>query len=948
MRTRPGSRTRLFRPTVPVLGLLCALWPAVHAHAQNERDDSTTRPAAAGRVVKAFDFEEQDLNPLPVPLGWIRAQDDPAVPRERPGFPIWNGAALDYESPAYSGIGSVRLPTNGGSTALLLRHGVLSIFPNADYLVSARVRTKGLSHARARIVAMLLDERGEPIPTSRVESAMVRSEGEWARIAIEVEGLEPEAAFMQIELQLLQPEQQQRKTYPFQVWQQDFEGAAWFDDLIVAQLPRLEITTGAPGNIVAADTPPDLHILVRDLTGDQIDASLRIFDVHANLVQGEMLRDDGRRVQRRYETTLPAFGWYRALLEVFVDRRLVGVRTLDFIWAPPEAATVTPGIFSIESTLVEPKLAQATPVLVRGAGVNRAALRVWDEQTSVEDLEPGSVRNTIIDALLDSGKRLSFTLQRLPAPLASTLAVDPGEVLKAFEDADGPWLGWGARMLDQYGQRVDMLQFGSNPTLESPALLGDAMEDARRALRGFVPGPTAAIPWPVDRPLPPELSTPGNAIQLIDDHAATPDELASLVDRWLAMHRESTGNDETPARLGLTLRPKRDPSGAGGLQAWSSVGDLARRGVSYWWSAATSGIDRSRFELRLHDAWWVSPGKRGQVMPAPELLAWRVLSEHLSGREALERIELIPGVRMLVLAPRTGQRAEGSAVTDADAGGLVLWLDEPSLDPVSLSLPLAQGPVRVSDVMGNQREVMPTPTGNIGVGMHHIEITRAPIFVEGVNAELVRFLGSLGITPGVLESRSGVHRHELSIRNPWDIPISGRVFVVEPGGYTGDADQIDRSWEINPRVIPFDLGPGETDALRIDFAYSLGELAGAKDLVFDVQLNADRDYPTLRVARSIDLQLSGVEMTLSARRNEAGITVVSAEVTHQLDDEQHFDLIAIAPGEARLRRTVNALAPGQRATRQFAFTRPVPGDEISVVLIPRDPGARLNKSVVVP
>lgn len=926
--------------------MLSALGPTRIAHTQDASADSTTRPAAAARVVKAFDFEERDTNPLPVPLGWIRAQDDPAVPRDRPGFPIWNGAVLDYDAPAYSGIGSVKLPTNGGSTALLLRHGVLSIFPNADYLVSARVRTEGLAHARARIVATLLDERGEPIPSSRVESAMIRSGDEWTRIAIEVEGLEPHAAFMQIELQLLQPEQQQRETYPFQVWRQDFEGAAWFDDLIVAQLPRLEINTASPGNIVASDTPPDLHILVRDLTGDRIDASLRIFDVHANLVQGEMLKDDGRRVHRRYETTLPGYGWYRALLEVFVDRRLVGVRTLDFIWAPPQQGVNTPGIFSIESTLGEPKVAQATPVLVRAAGVSRAALRVWDEQTTKSDLGPGSEQSGIIDALLDSGTRLSFNLARLPAPLAGTLAIDPGEVLRAFEVADGPWLGWGARMLDQYGQRVDMLQFGAAPSLESPAMLDAAMDNARAALRGFVPGPTAAVPWPIDRPLPPELSTPGNALQLIDDHTPTPDEIAGMVDRWVEIHRESTGSDEPPAHLGLTLRPKRDPSGAGGLQAWSSVGDLARRAIAFWWASATSGIDRARFELRLRDAWWISPGKRGQVMPAPELLAWRVLSEHLSGREALERIELVPGVRMLVLAPRTGGSEDES--TSPDAGGLVLWLDEPTLQPVTLSLPLAQGPVRVSDVMGNEREVFPVPTGNIGVGMHHIEITRAPIFVEGVNAELVRFLGSLGITPDVLVSRSGMHHHELRIRNPWDIPVSGRVFIVEPGGYTGDADAIDRSWEINPRVIPFELAPGESDTLRVDFAYSLGELAGAKELVFDVRLHADREYPTLRVRRTIELALPGVEMTLAARRNEAGITVVSAEVVHQLEDEQHFELIAIAPGEPRIRRTINGLGSGQRATRRFAFTRPVPGDEISVVLIPRDPGARLNKSIPVP
>ena len=910
---------------------------------------SPNRPAAAGRVVKAFDFEEQDINPLPVPLGWVRAQDDPAVPRVRPGFPIWNLAKLDYESPAFAGDGSIMLPTNGGSTSLLLRYGELSVFSNADYLVSARVRTEGIVHAGARIVATLLDQRGQPLDATRVESSLVRSEGEWTQIAIELEGLDPRAAFMQIELLLLQPEQQKKhKSLPFKVWQQDFDGAAWFDNLIVAQLPRLEITTGAPGNIIASETSPDLHILVRDLTGEQIYANLRIFDVHSKLVQAEVLNDDGRRVQRRYETDLPGFGWYRAVIEVFADSRIVGVRTLDFIWAPPDQHQQRSGIFSIETPLTNEKLAQATPALVTGAGVDRVALRIWDENTTLEDLDPDGLRFNIIDWLLSAGTQVSFTLAHLPQPLATTLAVDPEEVLGAFSDPNGPWTDWGAQMFDQYGQRVVALQFGATPTLESPALLEQNLADARRALAGFVPGPTTIVSWPIDRPIPPELASPGNALQIADDQSTSPDAMQTLVDQWVAMHSESTGADESPARLGLSVKPLHEPSNQHGVQAWSATSALARKAISYWWAVGSSGMPRDRFELRLGDAWWVSDGKRGQVMPSPELLMWRTLAKHLSNRTPLEQIDLVPGVRMLVISDRPPQPGESTSLTNTPEGGLVLWLDEPTLDPVTLTLPLAKTPVRAFDVMGNETVIDPIKTGNIGVLMHHIPITRSPIIVEGVNPELVRLLGSLKIDPDALEARSGVHNHTLTITNPWDIPISGRVFIVEPGGFAGDPGDIDRSWEIFPRVIPFNLSAGETRELPVDFAYSLGELAGTKRLVFDVELHADQDYPLLRVERSIELGLTGVEMTLSAKRNQAGITVVSVDITHKLDREQHFDVIAIAPNESRIRRTVNALSPNETATRQFAFTKPVPGDEIVVVLLPRDSSTRLNKSVIVP
>ena len=335
-------------------------------------------------------------------------------------------------------------------------------------------------------------------------------------------------------------------------------------------------------------------------------------------------------------------------------------------------------------------------------------------------------------------------------------------------------------------------------------------------------------------------------------------------------------------------------------------------------------------------------------MPAPELIVWRTLATHLGERSAVESLELIPGVRMLVLSERSIESDTDTDKTDAPSGGLVLWLESPTLDPVELTLPLGLEPVQVFDVLGNATTVHPLATGNIDVPTHTVPISRSPIIIEGINPELVRFLASLRITPNTLISQSGLHQHELIVRNPWGITISGRVFIVDPGGYTGEPEDIDRSWEIIPRVMPFNLGPGEERAFPIQIGYSLGELTGEKRLAFDIELDADQRYPTLRVERTIELGLPDVEMDLTARRNDTGITVVSANVSHRMTQNQYFELIAVAPGEPRIRRSINALPPGQVATRQFAFTEAVPGDQIIVILIPRDTSTRLNKGVDVP
>lgn len=950
MRTPQGPQPRHphTRTLGRVFGVSLLLACSGLAHAQTA---GQSRPTASGRVVRAFDFEEQDFNPLPVPLGWIRAQDDPAVPRDRPGFPLWNGGVLDYQSPAYSGTGSVKLPTNGGSTSMVLRYGELSIFANADYIVSARVRTQGLKHANARLVATLLDQQGNELESSRSVSRPIRNEGQWEQVAIQVEGLEPNAAFMRIEMQLLQPEQQAQEDERerFTVWEQDFEGAAWFDDLIVAQLPRLELTTGTPGNIIIdSQSPPELQVLVRDLTGQDIRATIRIFDVHANLVQSETISDESRRVQRHWSPQLPGYGWYRALLEVDVDQQMVGVRTLDFIWASPQQHRHAGGMFSIDASITEPKQAHAAYSLVRGSGVDRAMLRIWDHETTQTDLLPNSMNDGIISRLLGEKIRLGFMLGELPDPLADLVAVDTHEVLDAFRDPNGDWTHWGAETLDQYGQRVLTWQFGERPTQEPGSKLVGQLQSARESLRGFVPGPIAAVPWPVDRTLPPELAVPGVALQVIDDNTTTPRAMGELVDQWTSQRTPSDSSDTPEPKLGMTLHPMYDLREQYGTQAWSAVGALARKAISFWWAASASDVDPQDFELRLSNAWWVSPGKRGQVMPAPELVVWRTLASHLGGRDASQELDLIPGVKMLTITPRTQHTAEPLADGQESRGGMILWLDEPTVDPVTLWLPLAQNSVRVYDILGNETVIEPSPMGNVGVPAHKIELTRSPIIVEDVNIQLVQFLAGLRLNPDTLEARSGIHKHALSITNPWPIPISGRVYIVEPGGYTSRMGDIDRTWEILPRLLEFSLSPNEQRLLPVDIAYSLGEIAGEKELVFDVELKADNDYPLLRVQRTIELELPGIEMNLSAKRNEAGITVVTATVINHRENDEQFEIIAIAPNEPRIRRSINALGPGQSTSRQFAFARPEPGERIIVSLLPRDTATRLNKAVGVP
>jgi len=922
---------------------------APNAIAQSTAADGQ-RPASAGRVVRAYDFEEQDYNPLPVPLGWIRGQEDPDVPRVRPGFPIWNHAVLDYNSPAFSGIGSVKLPTEGGSTSLTLRRGEINIFPNADYLVSARVRTKGLKYAKARVVARLLDQRGELIPQAESITPLVSTENQWQQTALEIEGIYPNAAFIQIEFQLLQPKQQfeENAIEAFAVWDQDFDGAAWFDNLIIAQLPRLEISTGSPGNIVESSTSPSLNILVRDLTGDSIIARARIFDVHGQEVDSQILADGTRRVQTSWTPNLPGFGWYRAMLEVVVDNQLVGVRTLDYIWSAPNEIKINSGMFAIHAQLTDPTIAESAPILIRGAGVSRASLEVWSYTTTKEELDPQAPITQAIIQLINEGVRVSIGLSELPRALAKALSVDPDEVVPVFAGPSTAWLTWGSTMLDQFGQAISNWQFGDQPTQEEPAALNLQLDAIHNALIGYVPGPVLVTPWSIDRPIDPAIVRANTQLSIIDNPATNESAMGIVVDEWVQYTKvaqqaptTSTSKSNHPPALAMMLSPNQSPGLQSEVEVWSSVGALARKAISFWWHAKASGLGGERFELELTDAWWISPGKRGQVMPAPELVVWRTLATHLANRQAIEQLDLIPGVRMLIAGPKPDESNDATGI-------MILWLEEPTIDPIYIDMPLATNDVTRLDVFGNKQVIPVEYSGELNLPIHRIEIGRSPIIIQGVNTQLVRFLGALRITPGKLQASSGVHKHALQLSNPWPFSVRGRVYIVEPGGYTGPPGSIDRSWEIAPRVIPFVLDPNEERSIPVDIAYSLGEIAGRKMLAFDVELEADQDYPLMRIERSIELGLDGIDLTISARRGDDGVTVLSARVTNNLDTNQDFELIAIPPRESRIRRSVNGIKPGEKISRQFAFTMVNPGDQIVVALLHRDTSIRLNKAIIIP
>jgi hypothetical protein len=914
------------------------------------------RPASAGRIVKVFDFEERadiqrpDFNPEPVPVQWFRAQAAPPE-RERPGFPQTNRAEYDLTS-AYRGRVSLKLPTSGGSTALRLSTGVLPVFREPDYAVSAYVRTDGLRHARAFVWAQLLNSAGEPIPGSERRSEPVQSPDGWTRVEVVIPGGFPRAAFLQIELQLLQPEQFRGDAQgPHFVASQDLKGAAWFDDVVVLQRPRVELTSGSRVGVLtgASATEPDrplLRALINDLSGEPLDASLVLQDIDGRELDRLDRRIPAGGAEFSWSPALPRWGWYRAELTLRSGAHTIGQTATQLLWIPGPPGTEPD---QLDNARPERRLGVAIPAMaswehalvpevVRKAGpgaVTIALPPIGAAETAGPD-QLASLRG-LLDALLRDRREVKLALTAVEPELARREGLLTGEAVELLSKPEGSWLPALRVVLDQYGQRVQRWQVSlpHAPGDLPPAVpeLAGALTRLRETLQRFVPGPVVSVSWRADWVWPASTSMPPGLLGL-DLHMPAsfpPAAVRSTLTEWTA----ASGTRAGPATAGgTTTVVVLEPHDAGFGQR-AVVADTFQRAVEAW-AAFPPGTPLPR--LVLPDPWTaVGNVNGGRLEPDARLGLWSTLARHLAGRRVVGTLPSPPGVICRVLAD------EGS--NPDKTGALVLW--DQGADPANrrLSTYLGPGPLTEVDAFGNRRQILAADAN----GLYHLEPTPTPVFIEGIDPELALFLPGLRVEPEFVPAVTAEHRRELVIANPWPMRVTGSVQFVPPAGRAG------RNWRFSPvSAMPFSLGPGQTQRLPFAFSFGAAQEAGATGISAIVKLTADRNYGPLRVTIPIaiglpDLDLvpsivpspgpTGPDLTILATVSNTGETVRTLQVSVQ------------APGRPVQQQPISNLAAKESAVRRFVLpgaAAELSGQRIRVTLLDVDGTERLNKTVNVP
>jgi hypothetical protein len=923
---------------------LCSLAVAGACCAQ---DPPAGAPSSAGllpgsRVLRTFDFEERKLgNYESVPMYWAKVTGR--------GFPAYSTGAFDRgtgggggggEGNVRSGETSFKLETSGGSVAYRFapppEHRI-TVYPDADYYVVAFVRTSALKHARADIAAWFADDAGNLLPGTETHSLPYApvtgadKDDAWRVLYLYLPGRDPSAPdapppgprSLVLQLGLMQPQQlggggadHGSPLGRFEIYQQDIEGAAWFDDITVFQLPRVSVSVprAAAGNIFPGGQKIELDMIVSDLgvageggeTGARkpLDVRLKITDAEGLVFASERYAatTSPERAWTLHYThaPLPA-GKYTATLEVMDGGPgggggLIARRQAEFLCLPPAAGIDRPAAefglgFDTRATRTGAPAGtplEDVPALAKHAGAGLVQLPAWRREMSEDAL---TRRDATLDATLATLQRLDIrtigTFSAIPGTLAKRLPVSPdrGEAdrdsILALLTADAAvWRPYISFALTRYANRIDFWQLGAPdvPFSGSASAFGPELseryirlyERAFAEMTGLMDRRQLLIPWNALFEFDPK-SYPRAVLDLRLPAVIKPGQIPAYLDNF----RQAIGAPEgKPIPLFAHLEASAETSRGSHRER---LADFAQR-VVLARTANPQGI--------LYDV-------GGGVGGADELfLVYRTLTRTLGNSAYVGELPLGSGLRAL-LFNRSG------------SGTLILWNEGGETEEVPLDLPLGATP-RLTDLVGNPQPVAIDPM----TGRTHVTVTATPLVLDGLDPRPLQLQSSYSLSTPSLPAGAGSVRTEVSLTNPYAETLSGTLRFMPPRGWTAD-----------PPSLRLNIPAGKAFKGAVTIRYPFTENAGIKHLDgrLTLEQNNTLNAQQLDVSYPIAVTSERVELDGFAQVLENGDIVVQGMVTNISDKPLDAQAYVLLPGFPRQQRYVAALPPGQTAIKRFQF-----------------------------
>lgn len=854
---------------------------------------------SSGRVIHRFDFDERAAgNMEELPMHWIPVQ--PA------GFPKFAGGRLDW-SVGHAAPPSFYLFSEGRSVAFVYTGPKTRIHAQTDYEVSGFVRVQQLKTGRACLSAHFVSARGEVLLETTVRSEWIggiSADVPWQRVELLMRSPPPEAASIAVAVWILEEKVwADHARTPRYIAGRDLAGGAWFDDIQIRAVPRVELSSGRRENLLTRDDASELSVVLVDQLPGEINGRIRIFDVENAEVGAKAihLTTPSRSTDSiRISTAHLSVGLYTAELDVATRDGHAIQRFLTF--ARIEKPPISPPKPSREVGVVLSGIERAEPAaeaaLIRSLGVGSVKVPIWTAQPN-ESAAIQRARDRELRELAGHGLELTAVLAAVPGSLTpssgkSSLTLD--RLLR--EPADS----WRTYLTDAAGndpQRFSAWQIGDDRAVDSLHVsnLGNALDQLRSELRRWETTPRLTMP--VDGAK--DASVPSDMIDqltIVLSPDTRPDEVAEQIRRF-----RSEGNDQPAAYV--------EPLSATEFRRQSRLADFAQRIVT----ARHAGAD----PVFVPQPWTVRRSASGTIVePLEEFLILRTLAHQLGNAVPGEPLPIGPGVRCLPF-----YRGETALV--------VVW--DASAPPEGRTHVTQLGRADQStDLWGRVR---PVPRDELG--QHRLHLSAMPIVIDNVDRWLLTFRNAVRFEPRHVESGLEVVSHTLTMRHTGSFPLGGQVELMAPKG-----------WELSPSGFRFTLAPDQETRLNLAIRYPPGEPAGWKQIAARFSLQNDAYH--LEVPLTVEIGLTDVEVDGAAVFDGKDLVLRHA-VTNHSAALLNFRSSAQVPSHERQYRPMNNLLPGETQTVEYRFVDAagLSGSRVRLGLRPLSDGRRVhNLELLVP
>ncbi|MCG8586562.1 MAG: hypothetical protein MI757_17810, partial [Pirellulales bacterium] len=806
--------------------------------------------------VYACNFEEEvDVNFDRWPDGWTR--------RRGPRHPTYLKIETSHE-PSAVGERCLRVNLNGGAATVYSPPIPVDLM--YSYVLEGAVRTERLVHNVAYYSVIFLDENERPV--SRHRSRRVTQTGDWEKLTVGPLVPDDRVRYAMIAVNVAPGAQM------------DIRGAAMFDDVWFARLPRITLRTNSPHNVYTQ--PQDIE-LTCEVSGIQVQnpkVTFELLDIDGRSVARDVMQletkatkettdhssstganQDGNSADKGYvgavtwKPNLQSYGFYEARITLKAGDQMVHRRQATVVIVGPEKQ---PSIGEFgwslpdgDKQLSVDSLSRLLPLV----GINWVKYPVWYGENDKGRLDRVAMFS---ERLSDSNIELVGVLADPPQEmLANYNTANKISAADIFTTEPESWYPYIEPVMTRLSLKVRWWQLGHDRDISFLGYpnLQETVAEVKDRMGRFGQDVRLGIGWRwFNQPLAVE-NRPWEFLSLSANPSLTAKELTNYLgtkppeaaQRWVVLEPLSRERYDRNTRA-ADLVHRMMASKIGGAPAVFVPQPFSD----------TNGL--------MND----------DATPGELLLPWRTTAIELAGTKYLGSIRLPGGSHNRIFA--RGEQAT-----------MVAWSDKPTTEVMYLGEDVQQ-----IDIWG--RRSTPDKQQHRQV----IKLGPLPTFITGLSAPIVKWRQSVQFEREVLPSVFGTaHTNAVLVHNAFEQGAGGDIHLRTPG-----------QWRTDPRTISTKLAANEQGRreFRVTLPFTAG--SGREEIRIDFDMNVDRRYQ-FSVYRHMDVGLGDVVIDVTSRVDERGHLVVKQVMTNNTDKEVDFKCSLFVPGRKRLRTQVYRLGRGK-------------------------------------